>query len=104
MKKHRLKLLVIAMGTLLLVGNPSEETYLATVAEKFGSLHHGMKMTTSDLEEIGSSRYQSYGFFSLYSYRFGTIQVNYFGFAFGTYYQGSETSSSQIERNLTQTT
>ena len=91
--KYRAKQIVFLALAILLWGNPSERIFIQKVSDDFGQMHGGMRIELNDLLKIGDSSYRSYYLFSLYSYQFGNIQVNYFGLAFVTFYLGSEGAS-----------
>lgn len=96
MRRRSVFVIVIAViSAVLVAGNPSESTFLDTVAADYGSMHGGMELSTKELEHIGISRYRSFLLFSVYEYEFGNISVNYFGIAFMMFYQGSSVSDTK---------
>lgn len=79
---------------MLILGNPTEGQFLRRVTRDFGSIHHGMKLTTTQLKAMGESDHRSFFLFSLYDYQFGNIRVSYLGIAFYQYYLGSSTEAT----------
>lgn len=94
MKRKKWWLVLVAVVAILFFGNPTQEQFLEEVAGDFGKLHHGMSLNTIQLEAMGESHYQSFYFYSTYHYSFGSIQVQYSGFAFMKFYLGSSSAVS----------
>lgn len=88
--KRRLLYLLFAIIGLFYLGNPSEKQYLQRIAKDFGEVHGGMRIAKEDLAKMGESNYESYLLFSRYSYRFGSIQVLYYGIGFQTFFKSSK--------------
>jgi len=83
----RNKLFILFILFLVLaLSNPSEQKFLKSMATKYGTLHGGMKMTISQLAELGESNKDSYLIYSIYTYEFGNIGVRYFGIAGMTFF------------------
>jgi hypothetical protein len=95
-KKHLFRIFLLAVIALLILGNPSERTYLKRIAEDYGDLHGGMEFSEDMLTSLGSSDYHSYVFYGTYTYAFGNISVTYGGVAFFTFYLGSSVNTDLI--------
>ena len=87
-KQFILGLLVTLIGVLLLT-NPLERHFFDRIASDYSGIHGGMKMNTAELEQLGESEKSNYLLFSTFTYRFGTIGVEYFGVAGYIFYSGS---------------
>ena len=90
MRKHLISFCTVVILGIVILGAPSENQFLNRLNSDYGSIH-GVPISSEVLKDIGNSNYRSYLLWSEYHYAFGSIEVNYVGVAFMTFYLGSNT-------------
>ncbi|MEM6641365.1 MAG: hypothetical protein AAF616_00185 [Bacteroidota bacterium] len=95
-KKSYRTLIAMLVTAILVLGTPSEDRFLRRLNVDYGSIH-GTTMSLEQLKQIGTSSFTSYLLWSTYDYSLGDIQVNYVGFAFMTFYQGSNATPLPVQ-------
>jgi len=93
MKKRAITISLFTLALILIIGNPSEDSFLNKLQQDYGQIHQGVALSKTDLQRMGKSSFNSYLFWSSYRYAFGNIEVRYFGVAFMTFYLGSSGQS-----------
>jgi hypothetical protein len=93
--KHFPLLILLCFFAFLVISNPSELTYLNRVSVDYAQYHPKMDIPTEVLQQVGQSNRTTYLFFSTYDYRFGNMQVFYFGVANSIYYLGLQRKKSE---------
>lgn len=88
--KKQYKIVLLLLMIFLVIGNPTQGTFLEAVKEDFMANHHGASIGTDVLSSMGSSSYRNYLLLSTYEYTFGNVKVKYLGVGFMTFYLGSE--------------
>ena len=92
-KSLQITLLVFLL--FLIVGNPSQKSYLNKIAKDYGTVHHGLEMSAESLLKMGSLNRNSYLLFSTCTYTFGNISVTYLGVGFLKLQVATSTSDQQ---------
>lgn len=70
---------IVLLAAILFFSNPSEADFMEKIVEDYGQIHPGFELSTSDLQEMGSTHYSSFLVYSTYAYEFGNIKVHYIG-------------------------
>ena len=102
--KNALKylLLTLAAAAIVLVfTKPNQQDYLDRITAEYAHIHPGMELTKDDIVEMGSTQYESQVVYSSYTYKFGRIEVKYWGIFGLIFSNGYETEGE--EENVTKT-
>jgi len=74
----------------LVVTKPSEQDFFDKIVSDYGQVHSGFELSSAELKNMGSTKYHSQLLFSSYSYKFGGIEVSYWGILGNVFYRGYE--------------
>lgn len=82
----------------LVVTKPSEQDFFDKIVSDYGQVHPGFELSSAELKNMGSTKYHSQLLFSSYSYKFGGIEVSYWGILGNVFYRGYENEGENAGR------
>lgn len=84
----------------LAISKPSEQNFLDRIATDYSNIHPDFQLSSADLVNMGSTQYRSQLIFSTYTYKFGSIEVSYWG-AFGSIFSSGYQNGIELEEKTT---
>ena len=84
-----------------MVSKPSEQEFLDRIARDYSNLHPDFQLSSADLVKVGSTQYRSQLIFSSYTYKFGSIEVSYWGILGSVYSNGYRNEVEYEEESTT---
>jgi len=88
MRKHIIILSLLVVMAFLSLSNPAEQSYLSRVSDDYKHYHLKAEIPAEVLQKVGQSNRSTYILFSTYDYRFGNVEIYYFGVASKIFYVG----------------
>lgn len=96
-----LVILLLLLTSICIIKNPSEDDFMHQIVMDYSLSHPEFELTKSDLIKMGTTKYSSYLIFSTFSYRFGDIEVYYWGILGSIYSNGFKENLQQKQNNKT---
>ncbi|MFT4755609.1 MAG: hypothetical protein ACI91R_000242 [Vicingaceae bacterium] len=81
-------LLIVILA--LVFTKPTEQDFFNKIVSDYSHVHPGFELSNAELENMGSTQYHSQLLFSSYTYKFGGIEVSYWGILGNVFYRGYE--------------
>jgi len=91
--KNALKYLLLTLASasiVLIFTKPDQQDFLDRVTAEYAYIHPGIELSKADIIEMGTTQFHSKLIYSSFTYKFGRIEVKYwgiFGFIFNSGYE-----------------
>jgi alpha-N-acetylglucosamine transferase len=90
---------IILLILILVVTKPSEQQFLNRIVQDYSNMHPDMQLSSDDLLNMGSTQYRSQLIFSSYKYKFGSIEVSYWGVLGNIFSNGYKNDEKPIDNS-----
>jgi len=92
---------LVLLVTVLVVSKPTEQDFFDQIVSDYSQVHPDFELSKADLASMGSTQYHSQLIYSSYSYKFGGIEVHYWGMFGYIINSGYETEFKNEEKSTT---